>query len=254
MMDGNTNKPVFLENSVPFIEKNHVYIHNFTEELYNLFKVGKEKHDDITDSEVFWAIFKYLRYCLRDVGVHPPETYLVFVTPNEWALEPDIINLMMRSLLEGFEIYLHTATRDNTRILLVTELEATLSYYQLGAKTRNTIPPFIGIENRCVIYRLFTKSNAIIIESMYFQMKEDYNLRLFDEKYYKPNVLSIVNPINVGSINFMNIIDTLKEIIFNELLDPEDSIDTPTDFDDFTNAVNQILLYALEDCITVSMR
>jgi hypothetical protein len=174
------NKNVDIEGS----KEEWIYIHNLTEaidELYADWNTG-----DITNLDTFIAISAYFKILLFDVcnenNIQLHKLYPIFTVPDEWKVEKnDIIQRIMMLLLSGAGIDVDTEDyRD--RLLFIGELEAIMARFQLDKRRKQLL--FIKNENRSIVYTLYYDEYLMKLKATYFKAKEDYNLRLFNEKYY----------------------------------------------------------------------
>lgn len=117
--------------------------------------------------------------------------YLIFIIPNEWKEKSGIIEHIFEPILTQAGAVLPQDC--SHRALYITQLEAHLSSLQLGKNNKNSIPSFFQNENRCLMYDIVLQDNKLTLHPVYFQLKEDYNLRLFNENYYLPKLLQYSN-------------------------------------------------------------
>jgi hypothetical protein len=157
------------------------------EELYTSISVV-----DIVDNVIFIAIAKYFEAWLisacSDNSMQLNKFYPIFIVPDEWRVETnDVIQQIIVPLLTKAGIHFDTEDyRD--RMLFIGEMEAKMAALQLGDDTM--LLPFIHNENRCIMYTYYIEGLMVKLKATYFQVKEDYVLRLFNEKYYSLNIIS----------------------------------------------------------------
>lgn len=201
--------------------KGFISIDNFTQQLYQLYTmVKKKKMYALNDDKRFLAVIKHLKIILDTVcniyRIHLKRLYLVFMIPDHWAQDLDIIDLIMVPLLGriGVEI---PQDRQN-RVLFITELEGILSYVQLDNKICKKLPPFFRNENRCIMFYLCSGNEATTIQSTYFQIKEEYLLRTNNGNYYTPKISAINDGLTLGNIFFEDVETKLTQLILNNIL------------------------------------
>lgn len=218
-----------------------VHIDNITqkmEELYtDLAEIKSKTDNDLTVStylnkkKEYFAIIKYFERCW-EIICSKGETklanlYLVFVVPNEWVAESDIIEEFMVPLLsKSGVVFSHVDDNYRNRVDFASRLEASISYLQLNRTKHGPpkLPSFIENENRCILYDLQVDGTLVKFTALYFQIKEDYNLKLYDERYYTLKHISRKNILLFDSEEFSNIIHTLKLFVFKTVLKIDDSI------------------------------
>lgn len=141
--------------------------------------------------------------------------YLVFIIPDHWALMPNIISFIMIPILSTVGIEFPTKSRD--RALFITKLETELSFFQLGNPKSQEWPLFIRNENRCVLHKLNGSKKQLTMNSTFFQLKEEYNMRLFNDKCYIPKLLSNNNHILFDNIVFDHVKQMLCQLVCKEI-------------------------------------
>lgn len=206
------------------IESNLEYRSKSTaQSLHKLNTTLKCDRWDISDNENYNEIANYILSCLNKVcksrNIHLERLYMVFIMPNEWAKQTYYIKLLMETLLTKIGLKIPQNFQD--RVLLVTELEAYLSYNQYKIKINKSIP-FIQNENRCVIYEMCGNyEEQLVIKSTSFQIKEDYSLRGFDRKLYAPKILAVDKGVQLENLNFAGVKQLLKHLVFGKFLNHE---------------------------------
>lgn len=111
--------------------------------------------------------------------------------------------------------------------LCMTYLEATLSHYQLGLHKIPDTFSFIENENHCIMYKIRFDDDKIQQESIYFQLKETYDLKLYNKKrFYVPKTISLDVSFQSGFVDFDDIKYNLHQFIFTQVLDIDGLIDT----------------------------
>jgi hypothetical protein len=189
---------------------------------------------DSNNSDTFFAIAAYFGTLLtklcNDNNIQLNILYPIFIVPNEWKTETnDILQQIMIPLLTKAGI--HFDTEDNRdRVLFIGQLEANMASIQLRKNSKQL--PYIHNENRCIMYDLYKDKRLLKLKANYFQVKEDYNLRLFNEKYYSLNIISM-HEITIDDEKKLgkSIEHFLKEFIFKNILKIEHLIETPTEED-----------------------
>jgi hypothetical protein len=175
---------------------------------------------DITNKDTFIGIAMYFKALLlsvsNDKNIQIDRLYPIFIIPDEWKVETnDILEQIMVPLLTKADIRFDTEDyRD--RVLFTGQLEAKMAILQLNKNSKQL--PFIHNENRCILHTLYFDKYLMKLKATYFQVKEDYNLRLFNEKYYSLNIISM-HEITVYDKELENSIKHfLKQFIFEKLL------------------------------------
>lgn len=221
---------------------NGLYIDNITLKLEKLYtditdlKLKSSKEDmnfntsTYLDANTEWfAIIKYFEWCWKIIcnkgTTRLDKLYLVFVVPNEWFADSDIIEeLMIPLLTQSGVTFPHTEGNYRSRVQFVSKLEASISFLQLRKDIQGTLPAFIQNENKCVLYELHKHGTAFKLTASYIHIKEDYNLKLNDEHYYTLKHVS-KNKISLfSSKEFDSILHKLQQYIFKTVLKVEDSI------------------------------
>jgi hypothetical protein len=176
---------------------------------------------DIKNSDTFVAIVAYFKTLLLNVcsdnNVQFNILYLIFVVSDSWKVETNnIIQQIMMPLLT--KVGIHFDTEDNRdRVLFMSTLETYMTYFQLG-KHRTSLS-FIHNENRRIMYNLYDNGQLVKLKATYFQVKEDYNLRMFNEKYFSLNIISMHEITTYDMKELENgIKNALKQFILDKLL------------------------------------
>jgi hypothetical protein len=135
----------------------------------------------------------------------------------------NIIQKIMIPLLPKAGI--HFDTEDyRERALFIGKMEGKMANLQL----RNRDPlSFIHNENRCIIFTLSIDGQQAKLKSTYFQVKEDYSLRLFNEKYYSLNIISTHDTLLCDLEEWESVEYFLNQFIFKNLLKMDHLIDIP---------------------------
>jgi hypothetical protein len=145
----------------------------------------------------------------------------IFVVPDGWKVESStIIQQTMIPLLTKAGIHFDTEDyRD--RVLFIAQLEAGIADLQLNKTSKQL--PYIHNKNRCILYTLYEDEQFVKLKATLFQVKEDYNLRLFNEKYYSLNIISMDEITISEESKLINSIQhhLLKGLIFKKLLKME---------------------------------
>jgi hypothetical protein len=167
--------------------------------------------------------------------------YLIFSIPDEWTVEStNIIAQIMIPLLNRAGITFSDDYRD--RVLFVGELEASMSYNQLNQFSKQP-SHFIYSENRCIQHNLYEDQGIIKFKTICFQVKDDYNMKLYYDSFYSLNVI-FINDIDFPIFSLKeisNIAYILKQFIFKNLLRMEHLITTPSSYEYNTSAADDIL-------------
>jgi hypothetical protein len=220
-----------------------IYIKNSIQAINELF--DDRDTVDIMNSDTFIAISKYFETILKtacsDNHIKLNKLYPIFVVPDEWKVETvKLIQELMIPILTKAGLHFETEYyRD--RVLFIGELEAKMAGLQLQKK--NSKPSaFIHNENRCIMYAFYNDKRTIKFKATYFQVKEDYNLRLFNDKYYSLNIISRFE-ITMCTQDELNdsIGCVLKKRVFNELLDMELLTMTPLNNQSLRSVADYVL-------------
>lgn len=199
----------------------HDYVHiiNVVQRIYRIYLDVKYRKLNVKRDKSFLAIARYFKLCLKEIctkrSMALDRLYLVFVTPNKWAKESDIINLVMLPLLSEIGVMLPHNYTDRASFL--TKLEAGFANLQLNSRNKQSLPSFFHNENRCVMYSLYEDNATLEVNSMYFQLKENYNLRAINDKYYTPKLISTAHSSVYEPSHFSHAKYRLKKIIFEPL-------------------------------------
>lgn len=220
-------------------------IDNVTKDLFNLY--ATKNKENLGNSRKFQAIAKYLRECLNDMckkrKICFERLYFVFLLPDEWGLDLNIIDLLMLPLLTEIGVVLPEDYRD--RVLFNTRLEAAFSCLQLHDRN-DPVPKFIQSENRCLLYEYAEDMKTLKIRSTYFQLKEDFSLRALDKKCHVPKI-QFKNDDLVVDFNIENIQEKLKQVIFKDTMNLEHLMNDPPEDKNsgFKSAADEALLEIL---------
>lgn len=191
-----------------------VRIENIIRELVDLYSAHKNQNYDFLNDGNYLIICKYFEDCLKKTSkslrVPLKKLYFVLLTENDWAIDSDIIDSILQPLLK------RGAHKDEiTKITHVTRLEGSLLNFQFHEELKKKLPAFIQNENRCILHDIYADKNTVKLQSLVFQLKEDYNLRFFKEKYYVPNPTSIHNSTNLSDIDLQ---EAIEQLIITNLL------------------------------------
>jgi hypothetical protein len=111
---------------------------------------------------------------------------------------------------------IHSTVDYRDRALFIGKFEAIMAEHQL---TKNNEPlPFLRNENRGIMYTYYLDEGSIKFRASYFQVKEDYNLRLFNEKCFSLHIISSSEIVIFDREELGSIADILKQHIFKDLL------------------------------------
>jgi hypothetical protein len=105
-------------------------------------------------------------------------------------------------------------------VLFITRLEATFANIQL--ENEKDIPEFVHNESRCVLYNIVMDKAFTELQSTYFIFKEDYNLRVLDQKYYVPKIIQHMDRSpNFSDISLDAVKTALEQLIIIDTLQAE---------------------------------
>lgn len=206
------------------------------------------------DDQIFHAIIMYLRSCLNDIcGIRRTridKMYFVCIIPSRWSQESDIVDLILKPLFVQIGCVLPEDHQD--RILFMDELESVLSYAQFSKENYNS--KYIFNESRCVMYQMQVNGMSLHLTSTYFQFKEDYNLKVFEDRYYSPKIISINESGSLFSITELNSARRdLKELVWKKLLTNNFTLlksnGESAKFEDITDGIMEELLQYAAVCI-----
>lgn len=120
------------------------------------------------------------------------KTCFQFIVPNKWKEEWDFLNVAFIPMLEQAGV---TFLRDPLeQVSYITELEAILAYQLPTLNSTEELPDLFKPENRCILYNFkSTCEDNVVLESVYFKLKEDYNLKLLGQQYFTPKIKGVDN-------------------------------------------------------------
>lgn len=220
---------ICIDNIIQEIDALHNEITELKSSSYNdgtLFDVdtylGRKK--------TWFAIVKYFERCWKiicsEAKTNLEKMYLIIIVPNKWIAGPNTIEeLMVLLLAKSGVTFPRMADNYHERLHLVSRLEASISRLQVDKTIQEKLPSFIQNENRCMLYDLHNDGTSVKFMALYFQIKEDYNLKLLDERHYTLKYESRTDIYLFNSRVIDSIIHDLKQFIF-KLLKVEDSITT----------------------------
>lgn len=143
---------------------------------------------------MFLAISTYFKDNLKRLfnkyKINRQTVSFIFVVPNDWTGILDTLNHLIFSLFEKAGHLLPTK-----EITFITEMEAFITYQQLGNSGKNDIPKYFQPENRCVMYDISANKNSLTVAPVYFQFKQDDSLKVYnDNRYVTPKILKMYDP------------------------------------------------------------
>lgn len=238
------------------IEDGDIYIENVVRSIEKIYNEVIQRKQAITSIKEFAAVARFFELQLNQIceqsKIQLEQLFVVIIIPNDWALKHDIIDLIMVPLLQKANIVFPEKLAE--RVLFMTKLEALLSNVQLSPDFKNNVPSFIQNENRCVQLDIFCENNVMKIRSTYFQLKEDYNLKTFNERYFVPKIINIDNVHDFSNINFKSIKGALKQMIFKNLLKANYLIDNTLQerHPQYKNAVIDIMKQVLDNTLVIT--
>jgi hypothetical protein len=209
------------------IKKNWIYINNVTQAIDDLYAdvVKAEVIPDIHNNKTFVAIAKYFESIINKLchenNMHLEKMYPVYIIPDDWKMEStDIINQIMIPLLTKAGVNI-IGEYYQERVLFIGELEAEMAYFQLDKSSKT--PLYLHNENRSVIYTMYDQQGTLKLKSVFLQVKEDYDLKLFEERCFSLKLLSRHTTDHSISVSnaFYNIRSTLEQFIFKDVLKME---------------------------------
>lgn len=168
---------------------------------------------------MFSAIASYIREYLDQLYSGYRDTYfeniyLAFILPDEWLSDSsDMIDLVMAPLVSHISPT-PLPKNFNYRAMFISQLESRLMFNQLrNPDDKSRIASFIHSESRCIMYEVFEYETEMMIKSTYFQLKEDYNLRLLNNQLFIPKIFSTDHHTIIKSFDYGNIESRLKEVL-----------------------------------------
>lgn len=207
-----------------------LFIDNIVDKLWFLYQqIAQSK--TVVKCQAFIAIARYFELCLKEIcathNTHFQELFFVFIVPNEWSTRKDIMQIVLVPLLQHIGIIFPPNIFD--KILLITQLGAVLSFLQLDSLTKQSIPAYIHNENRCILYNIRLESEIIQQKSIYFQLKESYDLKIYNSaRFFIPQVISVEESCQHDCrVDFDHILNNLKKLVFQQILNMESLSEIP---------------------------
>lgn len=230
---GNINtsdERVIIEN----LGKDSIYVDNVVKKLDSIYQQAVQEGADITKSKIFTAIKKYFESCLKELckeqKIHFAQLYFIFIVPNEWSLKKKMVHLVLIPLLQHIGVTFSSNYLDN--ILCIMQLESSSSCLQLEEKHGRKIPKlprFFQNQNRCILYNMEFPREGIHQQSIYFQFKESYDIKIYNSKrFYIPKVIFVEEKHHDNcTIDFDYLQDRLNTLVFKQILNAENLCDIP---------------------------
>jgi hypothetical protein len=193
------------------------YVRQVIEELYD-----NRENTRIDGTKAFKWMVKSLKSRMRHVyttnKTKLENMYLIFVIPDEWTMEStDIIQEVFIPLLLKVGVIFPGEYRD--RVLFIGELQASMAFQQLSMNYSTiNVAAFMRSENRCIQYTLCSDRGAFKFKTIYFQVKEDYESKVFNRSFYTINIISKTQIPLFSDQEFDNVRSVLKQFIFKNLL------------------------------------
>lgn len=211
--------------------------------------IAKYQTGDLLKDEDFMIITEYFKSCLNEIsetlGVSLEKMYFVLLTENHWAINSDIIDNVLKPLLK--KATSRSIEDNDIKIMSHTRLEALLLNIQLSKEFKEVPPKFFQNENRCIMYDVYADEKKVKLQSIYFQLKEDYKTRFFDERYYIPKPATLSKSSNLNDIPDLK--NALEKLLLADLLEINDlnTKSKPIDYyGEIENTSGLILDYVLE--------
>lgn len=237
---------------MPRTDDDKIYIDNVPQHIYNLHCKTIEQNDnfDLLSDYTFVAISAYLKMCLEKMASHRKttlvKTFFVFLVPNEWTGIKEELKIVIAPLLLKAGVSFPGNPEDG--ISVVTELETMTIHHQLESPKKD-ISSCFQTENRCMMYDIVAIHNSVLISPVYFQFKEDYQLKLFnDDRYFTPKVLEILNSRRFD--DFDSVKAELKQLILRDILKLEtpfaNGVSLPSEFSRSENTEDLLFTQIIE--------
>lgn len=139
-------------------------VEDVVQSLYHLFQLRKNQDpSEYRDELTFRAISRYFRSCLDNVcaseGTQLKRLYLVFVLPENWVLEPGIIDLVIMPLLTEAGVVF--TENDISNVSFTTYLEAIFVKDDIWNITQNA--------SECKSYILHMENNVVNLQARKFR-------------------------------------------------------------------------------------
>lgn len=218
-------------------------IDNIIEAISDIYTTENNENEIVRTNKKFF-VTKYFEECLKEVlessGVPKEKLDIVFVLKDEWCVDsekcpyslgPGIVDNLLKPLLQNAIL---PRQNDSVKVLFMSQLEAWISYSQFRVllpslvtrrlKSDSELLKLIQNERRCLMYTLIRDKGTIELRLTYFQLVEDYNLRLFDQKYYTPKIECMKSNSNFNAIDFK---DAIEELVISQQLKADHLFDTP---------------------------
>lgn len=167
-------------NDLNTVKEDCIYIDNVPQHIYNICtKAITQKGFDLLGDSIFMAISAYFRDNLESLSkkhkIKLQSIMFSFLVSTSWIARLDTLKLVMVTLLGKAGVVFPSDPNDG--IIFITKLEDHILSTQFDPAIKN--PEYIHPGNRCMMYDTSFDDDSVTVSPIYFQLKEDSSLKLF---------------------------------------------------------------------------